>query len=263
MGHNRVEFNVGAMDTAVRLYPTLRCNMSCTYCSNGLAGGVGLPSASKDKWVVGVKHLKDTKITRVHITGGEPFLYEGLVEIVNAVPLPLVTLVYTNLTIPPRKFLRDLRRKVIIRGSLHPPVGVEVYKAHVGEFLSHPDVSGIYLVMVAGGPAVSLYRRHFINMQDVELHSVANQWGINSKTQGVRRDARCRNKSRLFGPDGSRYPCVSHMQKGWDVSGRPLFWEVDWNKDDPWITTDSCGEYGCCTACDGLIESEVEVLGDR
>ena len=256
----------GCRDRKIRIYPTLRCNMQCTYCSNGVTLGTSLPTATLENWVIGTERLgsavekKENEMHGVFFTGGEPTLYPRLLDFINAVPEGLGVMLYTNLTNPMESFVRGLRRPIEVRGSIHAPGSVEVYRANVEVLRTCSHVERLVLTLVAGTPAVVQYLRYFNNIKDVSLKISDNQWFSSQehKLSGVPQRVVCKNFAFLYGPDGARYPCVSHMKRGWR-SPEPMFWETDWGQITDEVRTE-CSDFGCCTACDGLLESEVEFI---
>lgn len=253
------KLNPDAADNAIRLYPTLRCNLACSYCSNGPVSSKAPSPITGVLWERGLKRLSGSWVDRVLITGGEPFLYGGLAYVVNAVPLKIPVLVYTNLTLAVDSFLTSLKRDVVLRGSLHLIGRVDFYRKKIEELIRNPHILGVYLVVVEGTPPAEFYQDEFKGMDRVELHIVPNQWKMNMKTQGDRKRVKCMNKIMLFGPDGHRYPCVRKMRLGEEA--RVPFWEVKWDKVPREIGT-QCPDCGLCAACDGLIESKLEVVDE-
>jgi len=255
----RVDLNKGSADKILRIYPTLQCNMQCSYCSNGSGGG-SLPSAKPELWVKGLVRLQSGQFSGVHITGGEPLMYPGLADLINAIPSAIGVIVYTNLTIPPDTLLRKLKREVGIRGSLHSPGGLDVYRTHVDMILKSNMVDYFVLIVVDGSPSRVAYLRHFNRISGTKLVISENQWVTSAKhkTCGVPRRVICKNRIYLYGPDGARYPCVTYMRRGWRTPD-PVFWETDWQFVQREVRTE-CNEYGCCCACDGIIDSSIEFM---
>jgi len=69
----------------VQFFPTLKCNKNCEFCFNRVKGSKDFISkdfpAEKIEYFVNL--LKENKISTLDILGGEPFLYESLVELVK------------------------------------------------------------------------------------------------------------------------------------------------------------------------------------
>ncbi len=257
--NSMTEFNLntGTADNVIRIYPTLRCNMRCTYCSNGL-DKPRIPEASAKFWVDGLKRLPNPKqIAAVHITGGEPFLYPYLTELVNAVPVDNGVMLYTNLTVPPKKFINGLKRKLSIRGSIHYPINAKEVKENIIALNNSPYVDSVSIVFLKESAAKVEYYKHFIRIPGISIAETNNQWGLNEKTAGIPKEVACTNRIWLFGPDGYRNQCIHHMREG--IKSKERFNDIDWNVSSCDITV-MCKNFGCCCACDGLIDSSAVTL---
>jgi cyclic pyranopterin phosphate synthase len=76
-----------ASPRSVRISVTDRCDMACVYCRPSLRDGY-LPAADRldvDQWETLVAGLVREGVRRVRITGGEPLLFRGVVEVVARV----------------------------------------------------------------------------------------------------------------------------------------------------------------------------------
>jgi cyclic pyranopterin phosphate synthase len=66
----------------LRVSITDRCNYKCVYCRTG-EGGAQYPELGIDEYLRLIKLFVDLGITKVRLTGGEPLLRRGLVELVK------------------------------------------------------------------------------------------------------------------------------------------------------------------------------------
>jgi cyclic pyranopterin phosphate synthase len=76
-----------ASPRSVRISVTDRCDMACVYCRPSMLDGY-LPAEDRldvDAWETLVAGLVQSGVRRVRITGGEPLLFKGLVEVVRRV----------------------------------------------------------------------------------------------------------------------------------------------------------------------------------
>jgi len=164
-------------------------------------------------------------------------------------------MIYTNLTVPVDRFLRELEREVELRVSVHYPLNIEMIIKNLSKVRDSEKVLAVRVVMLTESAArVSYYQK----LLDAGWNPTftENQWGLNEKTSGLDKGmSDCTNRILLFGPDGHRYPCVKHLL-GREHKG-PFFWETDWgNKDIERVQT-RCAKFGRCMACDGIIDSVV------
>ena len=102
----------------ITIYPTLRCNLDCHYCSqkiyNGLEpAGVREDELEVEQWIGLLKRfMRHVKVQQVHYTGGEPLLRKDCAELVNWLTAQgIFVTIYSNLTIfdsviKPSLFLR-------------------------------------------------------------------------------------------------------------------------------------------------------------
>lgn len=70
---------------------TSRCNRSCIYCYNGWRGdpALGVPDRPVRELAALVNRVMDESgLGAVQLTGGEPLLYPGLVELIEAIQVP-------------------------------------------------------------------------------------------------------------------------------------------------------------------------------
>ena len=79
----------------VVMSPTFRCNLKCEYCYIHEDGTKDIVAAHEetiehtpDDWLEGLLWMEEQyeRIQTIDITGGEPYLYHGLIEFVNKIP---------------------------------------------------------------------------------------------------------------------------------------------------------------------------------
>ena len=100
----------------LHLYPTFRCNLSCSYCSADWYHGHRPKSKGKELNFIGWKEVLEQqnlgRIKEVVITGGELFLHKNINDIIQyLLDLDMFVILNTNLvfanrlTVPPHKRL--------------------------------------------------------------------------------------------------------------------------------------------------------------
>ena len=119
--------------STIGILPTYKCNLDCSYCSNKF-GRVGNKFDSieitPDDWYRLLKNFP-VKIRELHITGGEPFIYKDIQELIlKLLPLGFHISLNTNLLIR-----RDLSMvesdKFRITGTLHNQKNVDKFYSNV------------------------------------------------------------------------------------------------------------------------------------
>lgn len=147
----------------IRLYllPTFRCNLDCSYCSNDLLIGRRPVSTELyfDDWRKILSNFP-LKIREIVITGGEPFLYRQIAELIDYCTNNYFVSVRTNGT-----FTCDLQRssKLIINPTYHAPVDVEKFKRNISIFR---QAGHLVIVTNPEGAAVETYRKTEIHNFD-------------------------------------------------------------------------------------------------
>ena len=116
----------------LKIYPTMVCNLDCSYCGNKL--GIGLDNhrfgsrLSVDEWLKIIDNFP-MKVKEVHLTGGEPSTYKGFVDLVNALlERGIFVTIFTNLKLT-SKFLKiKPSNKLLLYSSFHSEqMSVEEY----------------------------------------------------------------------------------------------------------------------------------------
>lgn len=242
-----------------RVYPTLKCNLACPYCSDGLAydkSAMGYSSLTPAEWVAIIDSLPGDSVI---FTGGEPTLYRGLGEVINGVGKSDVR-VYTNLAFDHRAFLDSLKKPVTFFTSFHPcNKGVTADRSLLAlkALLAHKNCAGVSSHHIIRHPAngtdaeigqfVKAFKKDGINLLTYGDQNVVNANSREACAHRIARTVRCRLDRILLAPDGRRFFCVSKMVR---------------MKEDGVIPRDStapemlCGEYGMCSPCDEVAVTE-------
>lgn len=105
----------------VLFWPTFRCNYACTYCTvcTKFDFAKVFPKASEkrvEQWLVALDKLPPAMI---YISGGEPFLYAGLPELVNNLPKKHQLLgIVSNVSLPASVY-RKIKNRFHLNASFH------------------------------------------------------------------------------------------------------------------------------------------------
>lgn len=240
-----------------RVYPVLRCNLACPYCSDGKAydkSDMGYKELSADEWIALIDSMPGDSVI---FTGGEPTLYKDLSKVINSIKKRDVR-VYTNLVFKVERFLDSLEKPVTFFTSFHPcnpSVTLEKNLKAVRTLLAHPKCKGIsshHLIRDKSNGSdedISRWKRIF-REAGVNLLVYDNQYEVNANSpdacaHGSRKMVRCSMERIFLAPDGRRFICVSKMVRNVQDGVVPL---------DTAIPSIVCGEYGMCSPCDEVAE---------
>ena len=244
-------------DNFLRIYPTLRCNLHCSYCSNFRSDGSApckFRELSPDDWLEIVRKCGRSVI----ISGGEPTLFPGIEELLNGIPRELDVHVYTNLTFSPDLLIGKVKRNIYFLGSCHRShIPFEKIRENADALASVSGFSGHVHAVETDDNHEDIRRLKALFADFPWRFSVAKDQRIQSEKvkHQVRRHVLCRNRIILVGPDGVRYPCMTRMLEGThqleNLQEQPL------NEEFPQL---ECDNWGCCSYCDGQICSDTVFL---
>jgi len=245
-------------DEWMRVYPTFECNLKCKYCVNDFCPDMDkkltyelLPAKP---WI---KIINRTK-RNVIFTGGEPFLHPEFMKIINGIDQSIAIKIYTNFTFDPEQFIREVNRPVKFYGSYHPCSGdPKKFLTCINKLRKAGKFSGTIHAISWDKQAdflkemVLLFKSHgwdlWLDEDQYEL--------FESASQKFRKKANCKQNIILVAPDGTRYQCVSKMVRRVDARENLLNEPLK----GTWVSC-LCSDYGYCAPCDGLSETEIEVL---
>jgi hypothetical protein len=184
-----------------RIYLTLRCNLRCWYCSNGV-DIADYEELNATQWVERIRRLPGDEVV---FTGGEPTLHAGLYEIVAGCRKLVV--VYSNFARPlDAERLRG--RRVHWRASCHATTR-EAAREWVANVRSiHELRQPMTLTTVHCAPeALEELRGHGICVDSPQY-----------PPPPLAPPMRCTLERYLIAPDGTRYHCVGKLVRR-DPSG--------------------------------------------
>lgn len=247
-------------DYCVRCYLTYKCNSMCEFCSAQIPQvdpGIKDTFIPADIWADGI----NSRSRHTILAGGEPFIYEGFVELISKIKCNYKVEIYTNLTIDVTDFIKAARGKSFyILASLHPGTDIKLW------------LDNVSALTIAGHKL----RFHVVKSHGYEkLVDILNQNGITGRfstaIQGDQRAGikssgletnlkypyvKCSHKIYIFGPDGNRYHCVHKMIMRDNMS---IFGHIS-KPDEEINTVMDCNEFGYCAGCDNNIEGTVEKI---
>ncbi len=242
-------------DKSVHLYPTLRCTLKCSYCSNRCPGMKQVyPYEEKpaECWADLIHKLSGFN---VYLTGGEVFLFDNIVDIIMGVPKRWDRFsIYTNTTMISDEVVSKLDPdRVLFRCSYHgcsgPP---EKFMEKIGILESRSMPLEIFMVDVQEEDALAL-RTGFFRDRGYDIRVDYDQRRHPHKKGKVK----CLLNTAIISPDGGVYHCVSRMVRG-KGRGEDVFRGEDLRR--PKLIT--CDEPEMCTPCDLAASCQKEIGED-
>lgn len=243
------------MEKIPRVYPTLQCNLSCPFCSDGLdydKSRMGYEPLTKEKWIETVNALSGHAVM---FTGGEPTLYPHLPEVINAIH-QIDVFLYTNLSYNVKKFFDRLTKPVLVFGSFHPNnkgVTAERILNNIAILKNHPmcrAIENIHTINHESNGDCDEHKRTFL-AAGVKLDILEDQFTTNRNTAAACNHEKlstvhCRYDRVIIGPDGNRWICVSKMIRNRSEGRLPA--------DQKAVPELVCHEFGRCSPCDQVAE---------
>ncbi len=259
--------NPARFDGHLRIYPTLACNLRCAWCVNDQVedGRRWTGQVTPAQWAEAINR----EGRHVVLTGGEPFLYPGLVKLINAVDRHLQVRVYTNLGLELAEQIHSLDREVHFYVSWHPraKVGAEIGSGADSEanrdiFLRNTEAilaSPLRALEVHAIKADEDKNRleqdlEFFKQQGLHIYLDEDQRAFTGARGAPACQAFCRRRIYLLGPDGNRYQCVSKLMRRADPMENILDGPLEQD-----LCFTLCPDYGRCAPCDGLGETDIHV----
>ena len=227
----------------VILWPTFRCNYSCSYCTVHTKFDFAkvYPANVERKVERWIEALEKLPPAMIYVAGGEPFLYAGLPELVNHLPKKHQLLgIVSNISLPARVY-RKIKRPIHLNASFHREfVTASIFIARVKELQEFFHVHVNIVATSENLPVIlhidGLMKRHRITLHvdpyvDHEFRYSAQERALLRKhTQGDRkylvefddfRRKRCsagRNYLNLL-PNGDAFTCAA----GFTYTYSPLY----------------------------------------
>ena len=248
--------NAAVFDGHLRVYPTLRCNLRCSYCVNEQMGArpQKFPETTPVQWIQALNREK----RHVVFTGGEPFLYQGLIQVINNIAPELKVRVYSNFSLDVRPHLDSLRRPMHFYLSWHPQrkTGRALFLDNVLHMQKNP-------LFTADIHALAAEENCHRLEQDIEFF---RRNGLTVQRDSDQRDfigcgrpnvakAVCSKTIYLIAPDGSRFQCVSRLVR----DDRPME-NILHESLGPEEALDICPDFGNCAPCDGLGQTKMAIF---
>ena len=249
----------------IAVFLTFRCNFGCSYCINHHRTLKKRKEMTVDQWIKGLNRLIVNKDRMVPITlqGGEPTVYKGFYDLVDALNPDFYLDLLTNLSFDEEAFMRRiapqrLRRDVpyaSIRASYHHEMSnpEELFSKaarmqdkgySVGIFaVEHPENNFSPIREQAAAMGLDFRTKEFLGTYKNKLYG---HYKYPDAVAGrVTKTVQCRTTELLIAPDGYIHRCHSDLYSGINPVAHLL--------DDPLdiaFPFRECRRYGLCNPCD-------------
>lgn len=224
-------------------FPTFRCNLSCEYCyiTKEKYGLKNIKEYSAEEWIEGLTWFsnKYERISRIDISGGEPFVKKDIVTLLEALSEQSFVCLTTNAVYIPEEFLAlvEKRKKFFLTvsthlkdGEIHPktvenlrmlkgkvPMQIN-FVAYPGEVLAFEKAKALAKELDITAhlePCVDYEKLAFSSLSEEEK-KYADEHFSNAEKRAM-----CKKNTRKYcliglsysviSPDGFVYPCLSFM----------------------------------------------------
>jgi hypothetical protein len=260
------------------IYLMQRCHLACEYCitehndSRFLTSPTGGDRLSVDQWVAGLDRLRLTDGIPITLQGGEPFLYKGILDLVDRIrhPVDILTALPPSVTV--ERFRAMRRPEALRRDAPYPNIRVSYHPGQnriedlISRVLEIQEVVsiGIYIVDHPNNAAerdrarrlceeagVFFKTKEFLGYHDGVSYG---EYRYPDATVGrvTRPEVWCRNTVLIVHPTGTIFHCHSDLyhRRGDLAVGHIL----DRNLSIP-NRYRSCQSYGLCSECDVKVKT--------
>lgn len=235
---------------SVHIYPTLRCNGKCSYCSN-------VVPTTKEKysyqeklpghWIKLIRNIEDWEM---YFTGGEVFLFLGFRDILESIPR--YARIYTNTMMLDNNLLGNADPACLFfRCSYHPSIGSVDRFMEGLEILKQREISFQLYMVDTPRNEVLVFKTEIFRKRDYEIGIDYDQNRHGHKKGKVK----CFIPSIFISPDGSIFNCVSRMLRNKNAMGN-AFSDYTLGVE---AETVICDEPDACSPCD-LAASYQEIV---
>ena len=198
------------------IYPTWRCNLTCSYCQNLNATGIHNPverqGLTPQQWVDHVNRIG----RKVCISGGDPLAYPHLAEVVNGIDRKLEVVICTNLaTANVVSVVSSFERPVTFDVTYHPSSGrAERLIKTITTLKAMGKFDGGTLHAIASGKNTLKFlwkaQQQFLDAGlQLKVNLAFADLGLEGSNKKKRETVYCSKSNVNIGPDGKRYQCVT------------------------------------------------------
>ncbi len=263
----------------VAFFPTLACNLQCSYCINLHGAGSRYQQAKRanltpEEWIQATNRLILRDDLPLTFQGGEPTLYKGFYKIVNEVKEEIKMDLLTNMAfdvdefienVPVWRFLREAPYAAI-RVSYHP--GQNDINDLIKKTLKMQEAGfrvGLYGVLIPDKAIerhilevketclklnIDFRTKEFLGVYKGQLYGTFKY--ENSINSGQMLHCECKTTELIVDPGGYVYKCHADLYQG----RNPIAHILDKNFTEEEIDKfRDCNFYGDCNPCDVKIKT--------
>jgi sulfatase maturation enzyme AslB (radical SAM superfamily) len=256
---------------------TMRCNLNCNFCLNAFDKSFNRESfkeISGEKWVKGLNRIEPSLVP-LTFTGGEPFLHQDFIYILNNLKPELNIDILTNLSYNKgiEKFLKEVNPERIKRDAPYASIRVSYHPGQMDngkklvkntKKLQDAGFSiGIWSVLYPSPEQLSAINQMQFRCRDAGIDFRLKEhtgfykgelYGDYSKYPGaVNSDAKsclCKTSDLLFGPNGDIYKCHRDLYS----EENPIDNIMNPNLQIEYKSR-FCDKYGECHPCDVKVKT--------
>lgn len=222
----------------LRVFPTFRCNLNCSYCANMsfLDRGATKKEIDGKTWIEIINRCGRD----VDFSGGEATLHKDIWYILQNIKPSLQVKLCTNLTFNIDEFLAKVKRPVYFCASYHPdsgPLQKTIDRILKLRRAGKWDNYGNIHTVGSNDKAVGEFAEAGIKLTAKRL--------IPQKKKENTKKVLCKHYDFLIAPDGRRCTCYSKMCRGLGMRENLV---TDKLEGTPIIT--ECNDYPYCADCD-------------
>ena len=263
----------------VAFFPTLACNLQCSYCINLHGAGSRYQQAKRanltpEEWIQATNRLILRDDLPLTFQGGEPTLYKGFYKIVNEVKEEIKMDLLTNMAfdvdefienVPVGRFLREAPYAAI-RVSYHP--GQNDINDLIKKTLKMQEAGfrvGLYGVLIPDNAIerhilevketclklnIDFRTKEFLGVYKGQLYGTFKY--ENSINSGQMLHCECKTTELIVDPGGYVYKCHADLYQG----RNPIAHILDKNFTEEEIDKfRDCDFYGDCNPCDVKVKT--------
>ncbi len=267
----------------ISAFLTMRCNLNCSFCLNRLNNSInrsGFKEISGEEWVNALNRIESRKDLPITFSGGEPFLHNDFIYIINNLKpelnIDILTNLYPNSLAHKNrleKFLNEVNPERIkrkspyasIRVSYHPEqMEAEVLIDSVKKFKEKGFSIGIWSVLYPSPEQLSAINQMQFRCRDAGIDFRLKEFTgdfngtlygdyskyPNSVLQKETKKCLCKTAELLIGPNADVYKCHRDLY----ATEFPLG-----NISNPEFQTENifreCYKFGQCHPCDVKVKT--------
>ncbi|MDP6959498.1 MAG: radical SAM protein [Planctomycetota bacterium] len=260
------------------IYLMQRCHLACEYCitehndSRFLSSPAGSERLSVDQWVAGLDRLRLNDGIPVTFQGGEPFLYKGILEIVDRIQHPVDILTALPPGVTADRFRAMRRPEALRRNAPYPNIRVSYHPGQnriedlIERVLEIQEVVsiGIYIVdhpdntaererarLLCEKAGVFFKTKEFLGYHEGVLYG---EYRYPGATVGrvVRPEVWCRNTVLIVHSNGTIFHCHSDLYHRREDLAVGHILDHDLSIPDRHRI---CQFYGLCSECDVKVKT--------